>query len=54
MNHWTIRKRITFGFAAILLLFAAVAVTSKVMLKTVKQHQQAVVGQFGFRLAVGG
>ena len=42
MNHWTIRKRITFGFAAILLLFAAVAVTSKVMLKTVKQHQQAI------------
>lgn len=42
MNNWTIRKRITFGFAVILLLFAAVAVTSKVMLKTVKTHQQVI------------
>ncbi len=42
MNNWTIRKRITFGFAAILLLFAAVAVTSKVRLTTVKTQQQVI------------
>ncbi|MGC3959857.1 MAG: methyl-accepting chemotaxis protein [Verrucomicrobiota bacterium] len=42
MNSWTIRKRITVGFSVILVMFAAVAVTSKVMLKAVKEHQQVI------------
>jgi methyl-accepting chemotaxis protein len=42
MSNWTIRKRITVGFSVILIMFASVAVTAKIMLKAVKVQQQAI------------
>ena len=39
MKNWTIKKRIILGFTTILALFAVLAVTSLVLLKTIKGHQ---------------
>jgi methyl-accepting chemotaxis protein len=44
MKYWTIGKRIFFGFAVILTLFAVVAVTSFALLKQIKTHQEDVLG----------
>jgi len=43
MKNWTIGKRITAGFAVVLILFAAVAATSFTLLERVKANQQEVV-----------
>jgi methyl-accepting chemotaxis protein len=45
MKNWSIAKRITFGFAAVLILFSATAITSYVMLKRVKATEDAIVKQ---------
>jgi methyl-accepting chemotaxis protein len=42
MSTWTIKQRIVFGFSVILLLFAVVAVTSALLLRTVAVHQTSL------------
>jgi methyl-accepting chemotaxis protein len=42
MKHWTIAKRISLGFTIILLLFAAVAVSSFILLRQVKTQLSLV------------
>lgn len=43
MKSWTIGRRITLGFAVILGVLVAVALTSVILLKQIKVHQQDVV-----------
>ena len=45
MKNWTIGKRIALGFAMVLILFSATAITSFVMLKRVKASEDAIIKQ---------
>jgi len=43
MKNWTIGKRVTAGFAIILVILAVVALTSYILLNQIKVHQQDVI-----------
>jgi methyl-accepting chemotaxis protein len=43
MKNWTIGKRVTGGFAAVLAILAVVALTSFILLGQIKTHQQDVI-----------
>ena len=43
MKHWTIGKRITLGFTAILAILVAMAVASFLLLKQIKAHQEGIL-----------
>ena len=44
MKNWTIGKRVTIGFAAILILLGVMAAASIVLLRQIKGHQEGILG----------